>query len=36
MEDIMSLMASFSGKHYLKKVKEDLSEPDFDINKIMK
>ena len=52
MEDIMSLMASFSGKlygmksrknktkenveHYLEKVKENLPDPDFDIEDIMK
>lgn len=36
IEDIMSLTASFSAKHYLEKVKEDLPEPDFDIEDIMK
>ena len=36
MEDTMSLMAFFSGKHYLKKVKKNLPEPDFDIEDIMK
>ena len=36
IEDIMSLKASFSSKHYLEKVKEDLPKPDFDIENIMK
>ena len=36
MEDTMLLMAFFAGKHYLKKVKEDLPEPDFNIEDIMK
>ena len=29
-------MAQFFVEHYLEKVKEDLSEPDFDIEDIMK
>jgi len=29
-------MAQFFIEHYMKKVKEDLPEPDFDIDEIMK
>ena len=38
LEDLIGKekLAQFFVEHYLEKVKEDLSEPDFDIEDIMK
>lgn len=36
MEELIKKWYNFFVEHYLEKVKEDLPEPDFDIEDIMK